>query len=81
MFSMSAIERIKPMPRTAISCVAHLHNLCADVGVTALDGFNDRAQRDVVSAQFDGSTSTWYWRNKPPMLATSATPGTEFNWY
>ena len=28
-----------------------------------------------------GSTVIWYWRTKPPTLATSATPGTAFNWY
>src|SRR5450755_3381381 len=28
-----------------------------------------------------GSTSIWYWRTQPPMLATSATPDTEFSWY
>ncbi len=27
-----------------------------------------------------GSTSIWYWRTVPPMLATSATPGTELSW-
>jgi len=25
-------------------------------------------------------TSIWYWRTKPPMLATSATPGTAASW-
>src|SRR6266478_1516382 len=28
-----------------------------------------------------GSTSIWYWRTSPPMLATSATPGTALSWY
>ena len=23
----------------------------------------------------------WYWRTKPPTLATSATPGTALSWY
>ena len=27
-----------------------------------------------------GSTSIWYWRTSPPMLATSATPGTALSW-
>jgi hypothetical protein len=26
-----------------------------------------------------GSSTTWYWRTMPPMLATSATSGTVFS--
>ena len=28
-----------------------------------------------------GSTTTWYWRTMPPIVATSATPGTVCNSY
>ena len=42
------------MPADGHLLVACFNDFRADVGVTALNAFDDRAQGDVVSAQFDG---------------------------
>ena len=76
---MSFSLSIRPMPRTMYSLSLTSTDFGADVVVAALDRHNHILQRDVVGAQFHGSTSIWYSRTNPPTLATSATPGTELS--
>jgi len=71
--------RMRPMRERSLRCFRFNY-----LGATLLLLRSTRTRCfavEVVSAQLHGSRSIWYCRTKPPTLATSATPGTEFNWY
>ena len=69
-----------PLAPDQVFGVGLLQEPAAHIVVGALDRLHHLADLDVVGKSRFGSRSIWYSRTKPPMEATSATPGTVFSW-